>query len=1017
MFVRAIFWKELREHRVQALILMVLAVLIIAGLLPLLDSGRPDDTFRVLLSACFAWACGMVTGAILLANESESMTQMFLDVQPRKRMNLWWSKASFGVLLTVFQALFLATLCLILRQQHGSPELPAAIVLMNVLGGLFGLSCGLFGSSLGKTVLAAIGWSVVALFGSSLVMGVFNAGLLILLGTLEERDVKASEAITLLAFIMAMPVPLALSALFYTRLDRERGRRLPSLRRPRFGFSQSRWGVVQTLWLSFKQGWILNLILAAVALVAGPLLIVEPVAVWPVATLLIGLLAGVGVVGDEQFYGSFRFLAEQRLPLGRFWLLKVGSRLLPALVLAAVTLLMGGIVIELAHSTNPRSQSERWMQEEGVDYIQQMGRLTALTVWLVYGFAFGHLAGMLARKTFIAFAVAAVAAGTCLAIWLPSLIGGGLPAWQVFAIPVGLLILARVSVWKWATDRLHTWRSLAVWGACTAFGIGFIGLALGYRVWEVPKALTPFNVAEFESGYPLRVENEVRGKLMRARNTLDVRQNRERLENRADADRTFGDALNVAIEFGWPKSNPDLEQLVEDVSGGEWLMLVKEAAALPPAVVDDPRDLVLSSMVISEGVRNLCRYVAARSLQLQAHGDHAGALDLISAQLAVARHILARSSESPFHIGTGIEASALQVLEIWATRPKVPPALLERALTITRDHEAKRPPFADNIKADYLLQREYIDRYVSPRFSTNSTHRNWKESVAGTALLMPWEKARRERMLNGLAYLSLEAAAMDYPTMLSRYRWIQRPEYLNNNPIALQTYNALPPSKDGADEALKLQLIESMSHDIWFKFVMMFNRGPNALQFLGPCRTRAAQIRLALLLYQHRNQRPAAKLDDLVPDFLPAVPIDPFSEKPFNYRLIDTEEWLAWPKQAPPGSEDWGVEADRFGGAGPMGIGLPAPMGGGPVPPAGAAPPPQQESKPASGRFRPVGKNGEAATHRRVKPGYGVIWSVGPDGQDDGGRINSDTTYISASYGKTMSSRGLDILFVVPRIK
>src|SRR5262245_48057915 len=203
MFVRTIFWKELREHRVQAIILLALGIVILAGLLPLLDTDFRPDTFRVLLSACFAWACGMVTGAILLANESESMTQTFLDALPRRRSQVWWSKFAFGLVLTVCESLMLTAVCLLLRDRGPSSERPPEIVLLNLLGGLFGLSCGLLGSSLGRTVLAAIGWSVVALFGSALAMGAIEVGIALLrLVFFERRDDTVEGAITLLAFML-----------------------------------------------------------------------------------------------------------------------------------------------------------------------------------------------------------------------------------------------------------------------------------------------------------------------------------------------------------------------------------------------------------------------------------------------------------------------------------------------------------------------------------------------------------------------------------------------------------------------------------------------------------------------------------------------------------------------------------------------------------------------------------------------------------------------------------------------
>ena len=48
---------------------------------------------------------------------------------------------------------------------------------------------------------------------------------------------------------------------------------------------------------------------------------------------------------------------------------------------------------------------------------------------------------------------------------------------------------------------------------------------------------------------------------------------------------------------------------------------------------------------------------------------------------------------------------------------------------------------------------------------------------------------------------------------------------------------------------------------------------------------RITQLQIALALYEVEQGRPAAKLDDLVPRYLPALPIDPYSGQSFNYRV------------------------------------------------------------------------------------------------------------------------------------
>ena len=53
--------------------------------------------------------------------------------------------------------------------------------------------------------------------------------------------------------------------------------------------------------------------------------------------MIVGLLCGATAFADEQ-QGSFRFLGDQRLPLGRLWLVKVGVRFGIAVVAALVVL-------------------------------------------------------------------------------------------------------------------------------------------------------------------------------------------------------------------------------------------------------------------------------------------------------------------------------------------------------------------------------------------------------------------------------------------------------------------------------------------------------------------------------------------------------------------------------------------------------------------------------------------------------------------------------------------------------
>src|SRR5689334_12340045 len=109
MFLRAMAWKELREQRLQALLLTALGLVILSVVFPLFgDQSAHSVTNAALAAIVFAWAGGMVTGAVALANEREADTQTFLDMLPRWRLQVWWAKLFVAVMLVVIQSLLLS---------------------------------------------------------------------------------------------------------------------------------------------------------------------------------------------------------------------------------------------------------------------------------------------------------------------------------------------------------------------------------------------------------------------------------------------------------------------------------------------------------------------------------------------------------------------------------------------------------------------------------------------------------------------------------------------------------------------------------------------------------------------------------------------------------------------------------------------------------------------------------------------------------------------------------------------
>jgi hypothetical protein len=120
-------------------------------------------------------------------------------------------------------------------------------------------------------------------------------------------------------------------------------------------------------------------------------------------------------------------------------------------------------------------------------------------------------------------------------------------------------------------------------------------------------------------------------------------------------------------------------------------------------------------------------------------------------------------------------------------------------------------------------------------------------------------------------------------------------------------------------------------------------------------RLRAARLQVALVLFETDKGQPAENLDQLIQQhYLSAMPLDPFSTRPFHYRVSEGES-IAWlDAQGSPNAE-W----------------------------------------------------------REVSPGQGILWAVGPDGVDHGGTKQ----YMPHSFyeARLWRTSGCDLIYLVPR--
>jgi hypothetical protein len=404
---RLMLWKDYRELRVPPLILTAFALAIVGAMPRVLDI---DSTGVRVFAVLFVWLGGLVTGAMMLANETETGGQNLLEQLPLTRWRVWCSKLLFAVGVTAIQMVAVAIAVIVNSQ--GSPRMgddaAAAIFYVVPLAAFIGLGWGLMGSAFGRSVSTTISWGLVAQLASfAVALFLFAA-----VGIVIRLILRSIESVTLDWFLfyvgeiagmslaaIVFVLPYAISYRRYTAIDRRR--QMKSMQRGLMGRVGGRVAAIRsTLWLAWLQSRRFLLGGAIAAVVMGPLLFVDPIPIWVVWSSAVGVVAGVGLSSDEHRYGAHRFLAEQRLPLGWIWLGKLTIRFAGAAIISALTLMVAVGAARLVHALDIRWGGEtRGMPTYAKQYTiaQSVGLNIIIFLPLVYGLSFGSLAGLLFR--------------------------------------------------------------------------------------------------------------------------------------------------------------------------------------------------------------------------------------------------------------------------------------------------------------------------------------------------------------------------------------------------------------------------------------------------------------------------------------------------------------------------------------------------------------------------------------------------------------------------------------------
>jgi hypothetical protein len=859
--IATLAWKDYREQRHVWLALVVLAALAGVTVCALDPPWSGADGMQrygglILVGLVAVSTYGLVCGAMLLAGEREAGTLPFLDALAARRRGVWSTKVVSGVGLTLVYALTVSLI--VLGMTWSLPGAGTAFALYAVAFPALGVEAlvwGLLFSARGRTVLPAVGGAGLALAGLWYTTFLAAAGL--------GESAETAWPLAIGGRLLLDGLALGLSRRTFCREDRARvvGGAAAGPRRV-------------VWWLAWCQAWPLWPRICGTVLVVGLAAALNGWPAWPLASLLLGVLCGVAAFAPD--HEGVRFLGDGRVPPGRVWRGKVCFWLLAGCGVAVLLVLELGVLQAVARSAGSRGWLQQFVSEQGLTQTLSAtpgGGWLYLTLWPAYGFACGQLFGIAFRKSAVAVVVAAFVAATMIAFWIPTLVMGTVWAFLPLVPPLILLIAGRLAVGPWLTGRLTGVRGVAIPSVGLLLAAAAQAAALGWRVVEVPDVGQPFDVAAFRASLPPSERNEA-GQLLRSA-VQEFRSQANRARHRVGppgeppindfttnqaisvgytfaVPRQLQDAATQALATGWPTDPGDLGRWLDELVKGEWVKDLRAAVRSPRGAAEVPRDALAYAGGLDpryEPLREAALILAARSLQLHARGDVAGALDQVGLLLALSRQLRDRSAQVGVHYGRAVEKVALDALDRWLADPKLKADLLRNALQLLERHDKEMPALTDNVKAQYMaLTAGGDDPATWLQALMPGGHQTYYEPwlrAKALALQAPWERERARRVLNFLTRRMLLTAA---------------PQRGQNT---------------GSFADLVGYLVE------WGPFGWHYEGELHNSQRLMQeelRRVRLLRLRVAARLHALEVGRPAASVQDLVPRYLSEVPTDPTAQ-------------------------------------------------------------------------------------------------------------------------------------------
>ncbi|HEY2910806.1 MAG TPA: hypothetical protein VGI99_11195, partial [Gemmataceae bacterium] len=387
---------------------------------------------------------------------------------------------------------------------------------------------------------------------------------------------------------------------------------------------------------------------------------------------------------------------------------------------------------------------------------------------LVYGFVSGCACSLLFRKAVVAAGVAGLVGVMVGALWLPSLLAGGVHHWQLWLPPALALAMAFRLTRNWAADRLTPRPLLGIVGTGIAAVLLASAAGLAYRVLEIHDDPNSEDDIQYVNGLaPLETMDSGRSFRTAAERYARVVQDIH-TTSRTPGITTGRHSLNdrfPRIPFeGW---DPKYEELadwmtqlykVEPTDGpGEdsWDIVAEKASREPLGLFEHPvRSGTKSSMATQLNGRNMGTALVIRGLQKQWEGDPAVFPANLRTVLALSRTYRLGSVVSALTFGNEIDRVAFAGTERWLQSLHGRPDLLRQALTAVQEDDPTEPfDPQPHLLAERFVLREFakapgqwLPALITPA-NRNTEKATPIVDLIGTAWSVPWESERTRRLM------------------------------------------------------------------------------------------------------------------------------------------------------------------------------------------------------------------------------------------------------------------------------